>query len=99
MALSWLWEWNGLGVEKSGSADGKTFTIKKLPIDEDATSSSTYGLSLTLTDELGASVSATYTIDAIQPPEPPIITSISGPATVEETAPHFYSRQRSRWRR
>ena len=56
MALMWEWSWIGKGVNQSGDGTGTTLNLSKLQIANNAQNNDTYGIELTLTDELGAYV-------------------------------------------
>ena len=81
LALMWEWSWIGKGVKQSGDGTGTTLNLNKLQIANNANNNDTYGIELTLTDELGAYVTHKQEIDAIKPPEPPQITSASVPSS------------------
>ena len=81
MALMWEWSWIGKGVKQSGDGTGTTLNLNKLQIAQNANNNDTYGIELTLTDELGAYVTHKQEIDTIKPPEPPQITSASVPSS------------------
>ena len=76
LALGWHWNWSGPGVNQAGGGGGNAMSMS-LGTSESSNPGDVYTLSVTLTDEIGASASATKSISGIKANEPPVITSAS----------------------